>query len=204
MAGFTALGVWQIERRAWKLDLISQVDSRIHQPPIAAPANSDKAYLHVAAHGVYLNDKETLVQASTELGAGYWVLTPLKTDDAIILVNRGFIPADAPHNKVTGATDVTGLLRLTEPHGRWPRTNDPAHDHWYSRDVAAIAAARGLDHAAPYFIDADSGSDPTAFPRGGLTVTNFPNNHLIYALTWFALAGLSAFGGYRAVREHLS
>jgi len=67
-----------------------------------------------------------------------------------------------------------------------------AGERWFSRDVQAIAAARGLDRVVPYFVDADaapsaSGTAP-AWPAGGLTVIAFPNSHLVYALTWYGLA----------------
>ncbi|MCA3579738.1 MAG: SURF1 family protein, partial [Bradyrhizobium sp.] len=87
---------------------------------------------------------------------------------------------------------VTGLLRMSEPKGGFLRSNDPAAGRWYSRDVAAIAATRGLSQVAPYFIDADATPNPGGTPLGGLTIVRFPNNHLIYALTWFALAFMLA------------
>jgi surfeit locus 1 family protein len=201
IAVLTALGVWQLERRIWKLDLIARVNARVHAPPIAAPdpaawptiSAAKDEYLHVRLSGHFLNDRETAVQALTDLGAGDWVLTPLTTDQGwTVLVNRGFVPlerrAAGTHSLVGGETTVTGLLRITEPKGRFLRPNDPSQNRWYSRDVAAIAAARGLGNAAPYFVDADLGADPQAWPRGGLTVIAFPNNHLVYALTWFSLA----------------
>ena len=82
---------------------------------------------------------------------------------------------------------------MSEPGGGFLRANDPAADRWYSRDVAAIAAARGLDEVAPFFIDADGTPGATAPPLGGLTVVAFPNNHLLYAFTWFAMALLLAW-----------
>jgi surfeit locus 1 family protein len=205
VAGLTALGVWQLERRVWKLDLIARVDARVHAAPIAPPGPADwpaiatakDEYLRVHLNGRFLNDRETLVQALTDLGPGFWVLTPLKTDQGfLVLVNRGFVPperrASALHGQISGETSVTGLLRISEPKGRFLRPNDPAAERWYSRDVAAIAAARGLPDVAPYFVDAEAGTDPKAWPRGGLTVLSFPNNHLVYALTWFSLALLLA------------
>jgi surfeit locus 1 family protein len=90
--------------------------------------------------------------------------------------------------QIAGETTVTGLLRMTEPKGALLRPNDPANGRWASRDVAAMGAARGLHNVAPYFIDADATPAPADAPRGGLTVIAFPNNHLVYALTWLALA----------------
>jgi surfeit locus 1 family protein len=89
---------------------------------------------------------------------------------------------------------VTGLLRISEPEGRMLQKNDPSAGRWYSRDVAAIAWAQRLTGAvAPYFVDAQPAPGaPPSWPRAGLTVVRFPNDHLVYALTWFALAALMA------------
>ena len=204
-AGFTALGVWQLQRRAWKLNLIAEVNARAQAPAGPAPGpgawasltKAKDAYRHVQVRGRLLNDRETLVQAVTDYGSGDWVMTPLVSDQGfMVLVNRGFVPDDhrdrggREAGEIAGATTVTGLLRLTEPHGGFLQANDPAQDRWLSRDVAAIAAKRRLDHAAPYFIDADSTPNPGGLPIGGLTVIRFPNSHLIYAITWFGMAGL--------------
>ncbi|MCG2628966.1 SURF1 family protein [Bradyrhizobium sp. WYCCWR 13023] len=202
-----ALGVWQVERRAWKLALIDRVEQRVHAPaqplpsrtswPTISAANDE--YRHVDVSGRFLHDRETLVQAVTEEGPGYWVLTPLQRDDGTtVLINRGFVPSERrdPSTRQGGNPDgrvvVAGLLRVTEPKGGFLRDNVPQHNRWYSRDVAAIAAARDLQNVAPFFIDADAGSQSAGGPIGGLTVIRFPNNHLIYALTWFALAFMLA------------
>lgn len=202
VAVFTSLGVWQVERLFWKLDLIQRVEERAQAAPVPAPGPEDwpavtaasQEYRRVGVTGRFLNDKETLVQAVTERGGGFWVLTPLRTDRGFtVLVNRGFVPPERrstdsrPDGLIDQDTTVTGLLRVTEPGGGFLRSNDPAQDRWYSRDVAAIAAARGVTEAAPYFIDAEA-SPPGGLPVGGLTVLKFRNNHLVYALTWFALA----------------
>ena len=77
---------------------------------------------------------------------------------------------------------------------------NPAADRWFSRDVAAIAQARGLGDVAPYFIDA--AADPSQpVPAGGLTVISLPNNHLVYALTWFVLAAMASAFAVRLWRS---
>lgn len=209
-----ALGVWQLERREWKHALVAAVDARIHAAPVSAPPPADwsritaarDAYRRVTATGRFRHDRETLVQAVTDRGAGYWVLTPLETPGFTLIVNRGFVrpdhrdPATRTAGDPAGAATVTGLLRVTEPGGGFLRSNDPGADRWYSRDVAAIARARGLGRTAPYFIDADAAPNPGGYPVGGLTVVRFPDNHLIYALTWFALALLSLFFAWRLWR----
>lgn len=219
-AGLIALGAWQIQRRAWKLDLIQRVEARVHAPPGAAPGPADWAgvsadrdeYRHVELRGRYLPQSAARVQAVTELGPGFWLLQGFRTDDgSIVLVNRGYVPDERRAAEVAQApadTRVTGLLRLSEPGGGFLRKNAPAQDRWYSRDVAAIAARQGLQPVAPYFIDADRaaplprdpGVEPT-WPVGGLTVIKFPNSHLSYALTWFALALMVAFAAWRVWLE---
>ncbi|HBF28123.1 SURF1 family protein [Rhizobium sp.] len=205
-ACFIALGVWQIERLGWKQDLIARVDTRVNAAPISVPSKAqwskinrrDDEYLHVSVSGVFDNTKETYVYASTELGPGYWVLTPLSTPDGqIILINRGFVPLDRKdpssrqQGQLGGPITVTGLLRISEPGGTFLRTNAPQSDRWYSRDVIAIAAKRDLHDVAPYFIDADKATTDGGYPVGGLTQVKFPNSHLQYAITWFAMAFMS-------------
>jgi surfeit locus 1 family protein len=214
--GFSALGVWQLHRLQWKLELIQRVDSRIHAEPVSLPPASEwlqvtaerDEYRHVRLEGHFIARHETRVQALTVLGAGFWVMSPFQLQDgSIVLVNRGFAPApDKGELPSSAATVVTGLLRMSEPGGGFLRNNAPADDRWYSRDVAGIAGVRGLVNLAPFFIDADAqGNGTSQWPRGGLTVTRFSNNHLGYALTWFALALLSAWAVWRlAVTERRS
>ncbi len=204
VAGFSALGIWQLERRVWKLDLIDRVEHRLQAAPVAAPGPADWAavntaddeYRQLVVQGRFLDDRETLVQAVSDLGAGFWVMAPLRTDDGFtVLVNRGFVPSDKrdpvtrPAGKPSGEhTEIHGLLRMSEPKGGFLRNNDPTGHRWYSRDVQAIAAAQGVAQVASYFIDADATPNPGGWPVGGLTVVSFHNSHLVYAVTWFALA----------------
>lgn len=201
LAGF-GLAAWQVQRRAWKHALIEAVDSRSTAAPVAAPGpdqwpriTQDRdAYRRVTLNGRFAHDRETLVQAVTARGGGYWVLTPLVGERFTVLVNRGFVPPDRrdPATRAAGnpagSVRVTGLLRITEPGGGFLRSNDPGADRWFSRDVAAIAAARGLKRTARYFIDADAAPNPGGYPVGGLTVIRFSDNHAVYAFTWLALA----------------
>tara|TARA_R110002012_G_scaffold296214_1_gene493433 strand:- start:381 stop:1148 length:768 start_codon:yes stop_codon:yes gene_type:complete len=216
--GFIALAVWQVERRAWKLALIDRVTTRVAAPAMSAPPRADWAgvtaqndeYRHVRVTGHFLNDQETVVYAATDYGAGFWVMTPLVRDDSgtIVMVNRGFVPtghkdpATRKQGQADGTVTVTGLLRMDEPGGTALRDNVPQDNRWYSRDVKAMAQFHGLDPAnvAPYFIDADNSKNPGGLPLGGLTQITFHNSHLIYALTWSALALMVAAGAIFALR----
>lgn len=219
LAGFVALGVWQLHRLAWKEALIERLEQHARANPTAAPApdawsllarDADE-YRRVRLRGRYAHERETLVRASTVLGTGYWVLTPLRTADGFwVVINRGFVPMELRErarrtvNEPVGEQEVTGLLRFSEPHGSLLQRNDSVHERWYSRDVQSIAVVRGLGpDVAPYFIDT-AARDSTAgeWPRAGLTVLNFSNNHLLYAATWFALAAMLACTiGYLVIDE---
>lgn len=232
---FSGLGVWQLQRLAWKQALIAVVDDRVHADPVPVPDSADWAGLNVAElvyqrvwlTGHFDHSAEVQSLAVSELGSGYWVMTPLLLDEGgTVLVNRGFVPqalrdpAERPTAPPAGSVRVTGLLRANEPEGGFLRKNDPVAGRWYSRDVEAIARSRQLAApVAPFFVDAGrgdanlpadgavSGIQKNAaaavdeFPRGGLTVITFRNTHLVYAITWFTLAVLCVVGVVLLLKE---
>ena len=228
---FVALGVWQLERRTWKLDLIERVAQRLNATPAPVPPPAQWARFDAAAHtyqpvhleGHWLPGKLALVQATTALGAGYWVLVPLQQANGTqVLVNRGFVPqAQRSHWLKISVSDsaaheplvaLNGLLRASEPGGGFLRRNDPGAQRWHSRDVRALALALALPHAAPFFVDAGLPDPPNSraldprqsiigpWPRPGLTVVHFANNHLVYAVTWFGLALMIAWAVWVVAR----
>jgi surfeit locus 1 family protein len=224
------LGVWQLQRLAWKEALIARVTARIDAPPVAAPGPrewpkldvGEQEYQPIAVSGRFDHEHEVrVVQALTEPrgrygGFGHFIMTPLATRDGwIVYVNRGFVPQDKTdpatrkEGQVAGETTVAGLLRA--PHDRsWLMpADDPSKNEWFSRDPALYARASGLpaEKVAPYIIDALA--DPTlpgGLPQGGETVVNFPNGHLQYAITWFGLAaglaGVFAVFAWRRLTKH--
>lgn len=210
-AGFVALGAWQVERLQWKRDLIARVDARVHATPAPLPASSswaaldpaDDEYRRVTATGRLLHTQEVAVYATTERGPGYWIMTPLVTGDGTVWINRGYVDnahrareSRARHDEAE-TVGVTGLLRLPERHGVFLRANVPGEDRWYTRAPAEFSAARSVDGpVAPFFIDAQDRIDTGNWPVPGMTMLQFRDNHLSYALTWFgmALLGLLATG----------
>lgn len=206
-AGFISLGMWQVHRLYWKLDLIQNVDARVAAPAVPAPGEADwgsitqsnDEYRHVTLTGIFLNEDEVQIYTPTVLGPGYWILTPLKRDDGtVVMINRGFVPEDlkdpAKRTQPEGLVTVDGLLRISEDRGwLFSRPNDTEGRKWFRRDIGSITETLGLSPAAPYFVDQEAGSDPKAWPRGGMTVLNFRNSHLSYAITWFAMAAMTLF-----------
>lgn len=220
---FLALGAWQVQRMGWKHALIERIEARVRAAPVAPPppaewprVQTDPAafeYRRLRLEGEFLQADEMLVQALTQRGAGFWVVTPLRLNGGdVVLVNRGFVtpaqrdPAARGAPPPRGPVAVTGLLRISEPGGGFLRQNDPGANRWFSRDVVAMARARQLpaDRVAPYFVDAEAAPSAGAAPVGGLTVLAFSDNHLVYALTWFGLTAMSLGAGVFLLRDNAS
>ena len=203
------LGIWQLQRLAWKEALIERIAARTEALPVPPPTEREWAevsgesdeYRPVRVTGTFRHDREALVYellsepAGKFSGPGYWVLTPLEAASGeTFFVNRGFVPIDRKdaatrrEGQVAGAVTITGLLRLPEGRSWFTPADDPARQIWQARDPARIAKAYDLPRTAPFFIDADATPNPGGLPQGGETKLVFPNNHLGYAITWFGLA----------------
>lgn len=218
-AGFIWLGTWQVYRYHLKLRISHAMQTRVHAAPVPAPgpaqwpriADGHLHYLHVRLRGRYLSDARTLVRGASKDGYGYWVMVPLRTDRGfIVLVNRGYIPEDLPKKPAfadirppEGEVVLTGLLRASEPGGGFMRHNQPQKHLWYSRDVAALAAAHDLpaDQVAPYFVDADARAGGPRWPVAGLTKVHIYNHSLGYAITWYLLALGTLLGAGIVIRH---
>ena len=83
-----------------------------------------------------------------------------------------------------------GLARLSRPDGTLLEQNDAEANRWFSADLQAMNSAVGLGARETFFVDAERTSAPGIWPQGGLTIVEFRNNHLSYALTWYAMAAL--------------
>lgn len=212
-----ALGTWQVKRLSWKLDLIARIEARAHAAPVEAPAAAEwpaltdpagYEYRRVKLSGTFLNDKQVQVYTVSDLGPGYWVMTPLRREDgSSVIVNRGFVPSDKRdpssrrEGEPAGNVEIVGLMRAPETGGLFLRTNDPANGRWYSRNIPQISQASGLSDVAPFYVDTDATPNPGGFPVGGKTMLTFPNNHLSYAVTWYILAAMVVAAGWYVLRN---
>jgi surfeit locus 1 family protein len=206
LAVLVALGIWQLDRREWKLALVARVEARAKAPPTDLAlaidewaGSRDVEYVHSRARGVFLHDKERyLYVPDPSLGPGVDVLTPMRLEDGHILwVDRGFVPdrLKAPETRAAGqvkeTVEVTGLLRASAVKPRFAAGNDPAHNFWLWRDLPALTRSAFPNEPVevlPFAMDADAGLAPGGWPQGGRTRLTFLNDHLQYALTWFGLA----------------
>ncbi len=218
LAILTGLGTWQLQRMAWKEDLIAQIEARAYGEPGAIVPEADwpvwradrDEYRKVRVTGTFLHQFEAPVYGlapGERQGApiqGYYILTPLKLPSGgTVIVNRGFVPTDLkdPETRAQaqpqGEVTVTGLVRAPEIRNTFTPADDPSKNTWFARDPQAIAAARKLERVAPFLVDADASPNPGGWPRGGQTPLTLPNNHLQYAVTWFGIA-LTLIGVFTA------
>ena len=224
-AVLVALGTWQIERKAWKEALIASLMERLGASPQALPPAKDWSkfehsrdeYRRVRFTASLDNAREALVFAAASAfrpdvtSPGYWVFTPARLGDgSIVVVNRGFVPdvrrdpKSRPQGQIAEAIEVTGALRWPDQRHWFTPADDVSHNLWFTRDPAAIVAAKGLEPSAatvaPFYVEQEAPMPPGGLPQPGKLVVALPDNHLQYALTWFGLAAVLAavFGFWAA------
>jgi surfeit locus 1 family protein len=203
------LGIWQLDRKVWKENLIATVAARLERAPedLPAPANwprltaATDEYARVTFPAEFLAGQEALVYTAGSAfrpdvqGAGYWVFAPARLPGgSIVLVDRGFVPADRkdPATRAQGApqgvVDIVGVMRWPEARGMFTPADEPQNNLWYLRDSTAIAAAKKWDTTAPFYIEQEAPVPPGGLPKPGKLAVALPDNHLQYAITWFGLA----------------
>lgn len=208
MAILIGLGVWQLDRKVWKENLIATVTARIARAPQDLPPRSNwprlvqaaDEYRRVAFPAEFLEGQEALVYSAGSAfrpdvkGPGYWLFAPAQlAGGSTVMVNRGFVPLDrkdpatradgAPH----GSVDIVGIMRWPETRGLFMPADDKGNV-WFLRDPQAMAAAHKWASAAPFYIDQESPAPPGGVPLPGKLAVELPDNHLQYAITWFGLA----------------
>lgn len=207
MAILVSLGVWQLQRLAWKEGVLSDIAARIETTPTALPQSVDPdqdRYLPVAVTGRFVGDTARVLVSLQGSGPGYRLITGFEVEDRLILVDRGYLAESVPQpDPPDGEVTVTGNLHWPDEIDGFTPDADVARNIWYARDVAALATHLGTE---PTFLVTRSMSVPDA-PLTPLPVTaeGIPNNHLGYAIQWFGLAlvwlGMTAFLLWRITRQ---
>ena len=203
------LGVWQIDRKVWKENLILTLNTRLARAPEDLPPRASwprlnpdgNEYTRVTFPAEFLPGEEVLVYTAGSAfrpdvqGPGYWVFAPARlAGGSIVLVDRGFVPLDRkdPATRAQGApagtVEIVGVMRWPETRGLFTPDDDPKTNVWYLRDPKAMAAAKKWDAAAPFYIEQESPVPPGGLPKPGKLAVSLPDDHLQYALTWFGLA----------------
>jgi surfeit locus 1 family protein len=203
------LGIWQLDRKTWKENLIANVTQRFARTPQDLPpraswpqlAQDGNEYARVAFPAEFLEGQEALVYTAGSpfrpdvKGPGYWVFAPAQlAGGSIVVINRGFVPLErrdpatraegTPH----GIVEIVGIMRWPETRGLFTPADEPANSVWYLRDPKAIAAAKKWLTVAPFYIDQESPVPPGGLPLPAKLDVQLADNHLQYAITWFGLA----------------
>lgn len=201
------LGTWQVERLAWKENLLASIETRVGSEPRSLQdiqtrfaTEGDVEYWPVTLGGEYRHEGERHFFATHEGRSGYYIYTPFELQNGrYVLVNRGFVPfelkdpAGRAEGQVDGWLTITGLARnpLSEKPSWVVPDNDVAGNVFYWKDLPVMAESSGVGTPGDYlgfFVDANDAPNPGGLPVGGVTLIDLPNNHLQYAVTWYGLA----------------
>lgn len=215
LAAPLSLGIWQLERRAWKSGLIAKIGTRAKGEPVPLRRamqiwreTGEIEYYRVTLEGRFQHGQERHLYALHNTEQGWRIITPLQTEDgALVLVDRGFVPhalKEAQSRRASligGKARLTGLARAPEVKSWFLPENEAAANRWFWRDLQGMAAsiyaqdAASMARLAPFYIEAEAAPAPAGWPKGGVTRLQLPNRHLEYALTWFGVA-LALLGVY--------
>jgi surfeit locus 1 family protein len=166
--------------------------------PVAPGPFAPGPFAKIAVTGRLLHDKSALYGADVrdtrtgpELGAE--LIEPLQRDGAVpILVERGWVPLKRtrPVAMPDGPVTVAGFVYPAVAPGWFSAHDDVPGRHFYTLDPAAIGAALGLDHVAPFILVAIGAPPAEGLPIPAEHLPRPPNNHLQYAITWYGLAAV--------------
>ena len=211
LAVLISLGVWQVQRLAWKKSLIAQVEERVETGAtldlgVAMKkwrAGDDLEYTKVSVNGTFQHDKEVHVFGTFEAKPGYYIYTPLLLETPTdfrapyLYINRGFVPERAkeidtrPEGAIEGVQEIVGLFRAPQTKSAFAKMfeaeDNPETNTWFTRDAQAFATNANIE-VLPVFVDVYPEVSAVLLPQGGTTRLDFNNKHMEYALTWFGLA----------------
>jgi len=221
VAVFIALGVWQLQRRVEKHALIAALTERLAAAPDALPqpaqwsalTPSRDEFRRVRFTASYASGPDAMVYSSGSAvrddisGPGTWAFLParLATGETVV-INAGFVQNTmqdrdqedrAVKPLLTGEpVTLTGYIRFPETAGMLTPAENMTKRLWFTRDHLAMAHALGWGEVAPFYVDLEQPLPANGIPKPGPLDVHLKDDHMQYAITWFALAGavLIAFG----------
>ena len=184
------LGLWQVDRLAWKQEILTEIDNRLAAAPVPLTRfvneQSDE-YSRVSVTGTPTGEELHVLVSGTQAGTGYRVISRFDTDIGAILVDQGLL---ALENKDAAPLRVqmrmVGTLLWPDDQNDSTPAPDLDENIWFARNVEAMSAALGTQ---PLMIIASqtSPADPRLTPLPVNTAI-IKNDHFEYAVTWFLLA----------------
>lgn len=195
LALLLSLGVWQVQRLEWKTAVLDDIENRVASEPEPLPAEPGPEfdrYLPVSVTGEVTGEPLHVLFSMQELGAAYRLIAPFRTEDGrSILIDLGAISANAKDDpRVFPPLTITGNLHWPDETDSF--TPEPERDRniWFARDVELMS--RELDTEPVLVVARSSKPALTGVTQVPIGITNIPNDHLGYAITWFSLAAIWA------------
>jgi len=196
-AVLVALGVWQVQRLAWKEGLIARIDARRAMEAAVLPDRIDDPaaweYRRVKLRGHFVAP-QFLLQPRTQDGrTGYHLVMPFAlAAGKTVFVNRGWVAADAQDRIETPAAEqqLEGVVQIPQ-QGAFMPENDPQRGYWYWPDLAAMGKAAGRMSDYPVIVTLPP-QGAGAVPAGYEVTAHMRNNHRLYAFFWFGMAAILA------------
>lgn len=196
-----SLGVWQVQRLHWKSAMVEAVQKAQALPVLGTlpQDSSGLEYRKIMFTGVYLHDKAFhMVGRPHDSGPGFFIVTPFRLDDdgRVILVNRGYSPKDQ-ESRPEGVQTVSGIIRPARTKRLLLPENAVDKNVWFYEDMDAMSQAAGVT-LTPIVVEAVDVVQKGVYPQASDGVISLRNDHLNYAITWFALAAIALvmFGVY--------
>ncbi len=184
------LGTWQVQRLAWKNDLLAQL-ARAEAAPPAPLAGNPGPFEKIRIDGQFLPGISALYAAEGRDGragpvmGAHLLMVLQRPDGDPVLVDRGWVPDPPPRPGASAPVSVVGYIRPAEHPGWFSPADDPKARHFYTLDPPVIAAALGVPRLAPFTLVA---LGPPGEPDPVRHLPRPPNDHLSYAITWYGLA----------------
>ena len=215
---FVCLGLWQLQRGVEKHALIAALSERLAAAPGPLPSPSQWSALtpasdefrRVSFAATYESRQDAMVYSSGSgirediSGPGTWAFMPARLPGGeTVVVNAGFVQntmqdrerQDRAVARLANKEPVTltGYIRFPEAAGLLTPQENPAKRLWFTRDHLAMARALGWGEGgrpvAPFYIDLEQPVPASGIPKPGPLEVHLNDDHLQYAITWFALAG---------------
>ena len=189
-----SLGVWQLQRLTWKEQLIAQIQAQQELPLIEITPEKQSIFRRIYAVGHFNYRQELrLIGKTVDQQVGYYVFTPLTlTEGRTIYVNRGWVPQTVSTEDISkplGEIRVEGVLKEKMSRNAFTSVNRYDNREIFTFDPEEIAATYPDQTLMPYYIDASQISSQSEYPNIKPLGVHLRNHHLVYAFTWFALAG---------------
>ena len=193
IAVLLSLGTWQVQRLTWKQGILAEIDAKISGVPIALPAAPNVTthkYQPVEISGRFVESRIRVLVSQKLIGAGYRIIQPFQTQDRVILIDRGFVKIDQIEDLRNDQASVLGNLHWPDEVDDYTPEPDMKRDIWFARDVTALADTLNTD---PILVIArEITPDSEKVSPIPISSSGIPNDHLQYAITWFALAAVWA------------